>query len=88
MVTYVDFGGAIAPLPEPPLVLALGALNLLQAEEDRSYSPKEISDRTKSLAKYGKPLTPEDVTKELSLTDFVETTETPSGLVFKLQNLF
>ena len=89
MVTYVDFGGgSIAPIPELPIVLALGALNRLQVEEDRHYTPTEIAEETKSLAKYGNPLTPEDVTKELSLTHFVKTQETPSGLVFKLQNLF
>ena len=88
MVTYIDFGGAIAPIPEPPLVLALGALNRLQVEEDRHYTPTEIAEETKSFRKYGKPLTPEDVTRELLLTDVIETQETSSGLVFKLQNLF
>ena len=88
MVYYIQLGDLIAPLPELPKVLALGALNLLQAQDDRYYSSSEIASATKEFAKYGNPLSKEEVIRVLeSFTPNLETQETEAGLVFKIKNL-
>jgi hypothetical protein len=75
---------------EDPEVIALVALNILQTQDDRPYTAKQIAEATKSVRKYGHPLKPEDVPRALELYTndyFFEKIETPSGLTFKLRNL-